>query len=197
MKNGDIFILPANYKVRRKVNLSKDKHINLVIQLCFIVIAGILMGLAFWIGFPLSNSIGLLPSLLVTVILILVYMSLHELTHAFFIKVFSGRLPSFRIRFPFLSIGSEAYFNRKKFIIIALAPVLVWGITLAALLFVVPSQIFFSVYILFIVNFAGSAGDYVQTYIALKAPTATLFQDNGIETTIYMLADNKKNPGTS
>ncbi|MDQ0429002.1 fatty acid desaturase [Planomicrobium stackebrandtii] len=197
MKNEDIFILPANYKVVRKVNLSKDKHINLVIQLCFIVIAGILMGLAFWIGFPLSNSMDLLPSLLVTVILILMYMSLHELTHAFFIKFFSGRLPSFRIRFPFLSIGSEAYFNRKKFIIIALAPALVWGITLAALLFVVPSQIFFSVYILFIVNFAGSAGDYVQSYIALKAPTATLFQDNGIETTIYMLADNKKNPGTN
>lgn len=144
MSVEDTFVLPADYVVLRKVNLAKDKHINLVIQLCFVFITMTLIGFALWTGLPLANDINPFFSLVITIFLVLIYMSLHELTHAFFIKIFSKRRPSFRIRFPFLSVGSEAYFNRRSFIAIALAPVLIWGALLILLLFFVPLQIFLS-----------------------------------------------------
>lgn len=192
MSNENTSTLPADYKAVRKVNLAKDKNIYLIIQLCFIFITVVLIGFAFWADLPLSNSMNPLFSFLTTIFMALVYMSLHELTHAFFINIFSGRRPSFRIRFPFLSVGSKTYFNRKSFIIIALAPVLIWGITLTILLFIVPLQVFLSFYILLIINFAGSAGDYIQAYIAFKSPMESLLQDNGKETTLYMPEKHKK-----
>lgn len=186
------FVLPTDYKVLRKVNLAKDKKFNLVIQLCFIFIAVILIAFAFRTDLPLSNGMNPFLSFLITIFLVLVYMSLHELTHALFIQFFSDSRPSFRFRFPFLSVGSESYFNRKSFMIIALAPVVIWGILLISLLLIVPHQIFLSIYVLLILNFAGSGGDYVQAYIGITSPPETLLQDNGKITTLYIPADSKK-----
>lgn len=197
MSNGNTSSLPTGYEVIRKINLAEDKRINLTIQLCFIFITAILIGFAFWARLPLSNDLNPFFSFLITIFLVLVYMALHELTHAFFIKVFSGRRPSFRIRLPFLSVGSETYYNRKSFVIIAIAPAFIGGISLILLLFLVPTQIFISFYILLIVNFAGSAGDYVQAYIAINSPANVLLQDNGKETSLFMPSDSKKDPGSN
>ena len=189
--------LPAGYQAKRTFDMAKDKQLNMVIQFSFLFITGFLIGFALWIGLPLSTNLNPFLSFLVTVLLVLIYMSLHELTHTLFIKIFSGSLPSFRIRFPFLSVGSEAVFKRSEFIVIALAPVLLWGALLIILLFVIPERFFLSIFALVIVNFAGSGGDYVQAYIAFNSPAHTLFQDNGKETTLFIPAENEKDPGNN
>lgn len=189
--------LPAGYQAKRTFDMAKDKQLNMVIQFSFLFITGFLIGFALWIGLPLSTDLNPFLSFLVTVLLVLIYMSLHELTHTLFIKIFSGSLPSFRIRFLFLSVGSEAVFKRSEFIVIALAPVLLWGALLIILLFVIPERFFLSIFALVIVNFAGSGGDYVQAYIAFNSPAHTLFQDNGKETTLFIPAENEKDPGNN
>src|SRR5690606_32150798 len=134
---------------------------------------------------PLSRTLNPFLSFLITVVLVFVYIALHESVYSVFIQIFCRSCPAYRIRFPFLSVGSEAYFNRRSFIIIALAPVTIWGAALISLLALVPNPLFLSVYILMIVNFAGSAGDYIQAYIALTSPADTLFQDNGKATALF------------
>ena len=197
MSTQNSVTLPADYQAIRKVNLSEDKQINQMIQFCFVFITGLLIIFALWFGLPLSTGTNPFFSFLITVVLVLIYMAFHELTHAVFIKIFSHSRPSFTVRFPFLSVGSQAYFNRKSFLVIALAPGLLWGTVLIILLFLVPDRIFLSLYILLIVNFAGSSGDYIQAYIAFKSPAETLFQDNGKETTLFVPADSKKDPGSN
>ena len=189
--------LPAGYEAGRTINLTKDKQLNMVIQFSFLFITGVLIGFALWTGSPLSTDLNPFLSFLVTILLVLIYMAFHELTHALFIKIFSGSRPSFRIRFPFLSVGGEAIFKRRDFIVIALAPVLLWGSLLLILLFIIPERFFLSIFALVIVNFAGSGGDYVQAYIAFNSPAHTLFQDNGKETTLFIPAENEKDPGNN
>ncbi|WP_298826937.1 DUF3267 domain-containing protein [uncultured Planococcus sp.] len=189
--------LPAGYEAKRTFNLAKDKHLNGMIQFSFLFITGVLISLALWTGLPLSTDLNPFLSFLVTVLLVLIYMAFHELTHALFIKFFSGSRPSFRIRFPFLSVGSEAVFKRGNFIVIALAPVLLWGTLLIILLLVIPERFFLSIFIVVIVNFAGSGGDYVQASIAFNSPAHTLFQDNGKETTLFVPSENEKDPGNN
>ena len=190
--NENTLSLPPHYHIERTINLAQDKHLNVLIQSCFVLITGILIGFALWADLPLSNSLNPLFSFLITVGLVLVYMALHEAMHAVFIKIFSDSRPVFRIRFPFLSVGSEAYFNRRSFIIIALAPATIWGVVLISLLVVVTNFLFLSVFILVVVNFAGSAGNYVQAYIALTSSANTLFQDNGKATALFTPEGNKK-----
>lgn len=189
--------LPAGYQAKRTFDMAKDKQLNTVIQFLFLFITGVLIGFALWVGLPLSTDLNPFSSFLVTVLLVFIYMALHELTHALFIKIFSGTLPSFRIRFPFLSVGSEAVFKQSHFIVIALAPVLLWGALLIIMLFIIPERSFLSIFIVMIVNFAGSGGDYVQAYIAFNSPAYTLFQDNGKETTLFVPAENEKDPGSN
>ena len=113
-------------------------------------------------------------------------MALHELTHGVFMKLLSGVKPVYFARFPFLCTGSTAYFNKKSFIIVALAPVVLWGTFLIAVLLLLPSDFFLSVYIIIGLNFAGAAGDYFQVYATSKLPSSALIQDNGKETSVYL-----------
>lgn len=57
------------------------------------------------------------------------------------------------------------------------------------LLVTLPSQFFFSVYIVTILNFAGSSGDYFQAYAVAKLPPTALIQDDGRVTTVYLPAE--------
>lgn len=195
--NENTLILPPHYRLERTIDLAQDKQLNVLIQFCFVLITGVLIGLAFWADLPLSSTLHPLFSFLITMGLVLVYMALHEAMHAVFITIFSRTRPVYRIRFPFLTVGSEAYFNRRSFIIIALAPVTIWGAVLISLLTIVPDYLFLSVFIVAIVNFAGSAGDYIQAFIALTSPAETFFQDSGKATALFTPNGNKKDSGLS
>ncbi|ANU10290.1 hypothetical protein A1A1_07387 [Planococcus antarcticus DSM 14505] len=67
MSNGNTFSLPTDYEVMRKVNLAKDKHFILLIQLCFIFTTGTLISFALWVDFPLSNGMNPFSLFLITI----------------------------------------------------------------------------------------------------------------------------------
>lgn len=125
--------LPPNYQFNMKMDLKIDKKIYIAIQGLFLFIAAIMIGLAIWLDFPTKNTWSTGVTFLVTVAMCVVYMITHELIHGFFLKMFSGIKPKYFARFPFLYTGSEAYFTQKSFNIVALAPVVIWGILLFVL----------------------------------------------------------------
>jgi len=178
--------LPASYRLNGIMDLKEDKKINMSIQITFALIVFCLIGLAKWFDFPTQNRWNTFISIAVTVMMIVVYVAVHELTHGFFIKLFSGVKPVYFALFPFVCTGSPAYFNKKSFIVIALAPVVLWGVFLIALLRILPSDFFLSVYIVIGLNFAGAAGDYFQVYATLRLPSLALIQDKGKETSIFL-----------
>ena len=61
------------------------------------------------------------------------YVVLHELVHGVCMKYFSGAPVRYGFTGLYAYAGSEAYFTKKRYFIIALAPVAVWGVVLLAL----------------------------------------------------------------
>lgn len=178
--------LPLNYKFYMKMDLKKDKKINIAIQGLFLLIVALMIGLAMWLKFPMKNNWSTGVTIVVTVAMCAVYMIMHELIHGVFLKLFSGVKPKYFARFPFLCTGSEAYFNKWSFSIVALAPVVIWGILLITILSLLPTDCFLSIYIVTALNFAGAAGDYFQVYAILKLSPTAIIQDNGKETKVFL-----------
>lgn len=112
------------------------------------------------------------------------YIILHESIHLIFMKLFSKEKLHISIKFP-ISVGSDAKFSKKQFMIIASAPVIILGIILLLLILFTPKQYTFLWSILLILNFAGSGGDYLQFFKISKYPTNTYFQDTSNETIIF------------
>ncbi len=113
------------------------------------------------------------------------YIILHEITHLLFMKIFSKEKINISIKFPTISVGSNAKFSKKQFSIIALAPVIILGSILILLILITSKEYTLLWSILLILNFAGSGGDYLQFFKICKYPTNTYFQDNSIETIIF------------
>ena len=113
------------------------------------------------------------------------YIVLHELTHLLFMKIFSKEKINISIKFPTISVGSEAKFSKRQFSIIALAPVIILRSILALLILFTSKSYTFLWSILLILNFAGSGGDYLHFFKISKYPTSTYFQDTSVETIIY------------
>ena len=113
------------------------------------------------------------------------YSILHETTHLIFMKLFSKEKINISVKFPTISVGSSAKFNKMQFTIIALAPVVILGCILLLLIIFTPKNYTFLWTILLILNFAGSGGDFMQFFKVRKYPRNTYFQDNSDETVIY------------
>lgn len=178
--------LPAGYQIHGTLDLKENKKASLAIQLVFVLIVLAMVGLAVWQGFPAPRAWSTGMVILVTVLMAFAYIALHELTHGVAMKAFSGVRPVYLFRFPFAATGSTAYFNKPSFIIIALAPVALWGAVLIALLSWLPAELFTSIYIVLGLNFAGAAGDYVQVYLVSKLPRTALIQDDGKQTRVFL-----------
>lgn len=113
------------------------------------------------------------------------YIVLHELVHGIFMKRFSGIKPNYGFTLMYAYAGSTAYFNKKHYIIIALAPIVVWGIVLTIINCFVPASWFWVVYFIQIMNISGAAGDLYVTYKFSKMPKNILVHDSGVAMTVY------------
>jgi hypothetical protein len=177
-------VLPSGYKQYSAINLS-DRKTAIKIQYAFVGIAFIIFMIARLFNFPLTSSYSGWLTALITVSLCFSYMFLHELTHGLFIQLISHEKPKYNLSFPYLTTGANVYLTRTSFIIVCLAPVVLWGLILIAALVIIPETWFFIVFIVLIVNFAGSAGDYFQFIKVLKIPKDALLKDDGHLTVVY------------
>jgi hypothetical protein len=109
--------LPPNYTLQSSYDL-KSPQLNWIIQLIFLVIAGIMVGAAFLFAWIPASSLHGLVVAAITIGLVLVYMSLHELTHGVVLSLLSKTPFRYAFRFPFLTTGSTSYYNKKSFILV-------------------------------------------------------------------------------
>lgn len=115
---------------------------------------------------------------------LLAYIALHELTHGAVMKA-CGASVRYGYKVAYAYAGSDAYFTRSAYIVIALAPVVLWGIIFAVLTACLPREWFWVVWLWQLVNISGAAGDFYCTCRILRAPRDTLVQDTGTAMTFY------------
>ena len=85
--------------------------------------------------------------------------------------------------------SNTAYFDKKSYVIITLAPIVIWGIALMILTILAPREWFWVVYFIQITNISGAAGDLYITFRFRKLPNDILINDTGVEMRVY---GNKK-----
>lgn len=113
------------------------------------------------------------------------YTALHELTHALFIIIFGCKKPSFGFSGLFAYTKADFYFSKFAYIVIALAPVVIFGIILPALAFALRDSVLPAVYTIAVINFSGAAGDLYVTARILPLPRDILVYDTGAAMHIY------------
>ena len=183
--------LPADYVPLFSIDLQKQKKLAVLVYVIAGVIAVALVVLGIFAVpeakvFDFSAGYGVyFLRLLVLVAGLFAYIVLHELVHGIFMRLFSRQ----RVKYGFTALyayaGSDAYFDKSSYIIIALAPVIVWGAVLAVICALLPPLWFWPVYIIQINNFAGAAGDFYVTARFLLLPRNILVRDTGVSMTVF------------
>lgn len=191
MKGFNPSTLPEGYAESFKLDLQKDRKTMLLVNGVALVLMLLFALLGHWIVpittlFSMEQGMGMYFARFVTLIVgYVVYMVLHELVHGICMKYYSGVKPHYGFKGMYAFAGSNAYFCKKAYIIIALAPVVVWGVVLGALCAAVPQEWFWVVYCIQIGNLSGAAGDLFVSWRLSKEPKDILVNDTGVAMTIY------------
>lgn len=183
------FTLPAGYKQIAKIDLMNNKRQFLVVNIGAIIIAAVMfLAALFWHPVSIKLAEGgiwlLLAKIIIFIAAVLVYMVCHELVHGFFIKLFSGKKAKYGLGLGYAFAGSEAYFNKVSYVIIALSPIVFWGLVLLILNILFPAW-FWVIYGVQIINVSGAMGDFYVTYRMFCLPKAILVQDTGTAMTVF------------
>ena len=184
-------ILPENYQQIKKISFTKDKKFSTYINLAaFAVAVFLVLVMRIFVPFDFSpNSsdevAGVFLKSALLCVMIFAYIILHEAVHGIFIRIISGKWGKFGFRSGFAYASSEAMFGRLEYIIIALAPIVIWGIVLGIVNMLVPFGWFWVIYVVQIINLSGAVGDVYMTYAVMKLPKESLFKDDGLDITVY------------
>ena len=179
------------YYFKKRINLRKDSTAVLVINiLCFmlmmtVALFGVFVLLAKFNKEQLYELIRW-QNFVVLVVGLLSYVLVHELLHAFAIRIFNKD-----IKLQFFSngvvslVGAERRFSKIQYIFVQLFPFLVLTVVFALCLFLLPLCVWLGFYVLLALNFGSSAGDFYMVAKILSEPRDIKILHNGIESKIY------------
>ena len=149
--------LPDGYNEIYSVDLQKSKKVALFVNVLAIIIA-VLLIVPMCFVIPLSSLFSMengmqnyIIRFAVLLVLIILYMLLHELVHGIAMKICGTKKVKYGFTGLYAFAGSDDYYDKKAYIFIALAPVVLWGIVLSVLLFVVDLEWFWIVYFIQII----------------------------------------------
>lgn len=183
--------LPSDYSELFSIDLQKDKKLAIkvnVLSLIIMLIMAISMNFVVPISdlFDISNGINrLLLRCAITFVALIAYIILHEAVHGVAMKFYGCKKVNFGFTALYAYAGSNEYFSKKPYLVIALAPVVFLGIVLLAINFFVPQDWFWVVYFIQIMNVSGAAGDLYVTTKFLQLPDDILVKDIGVSMTVY------------
>lgn len=191
MKKRAFSSLPDGYSEAYEIDLQKNKRQALIVNVGALVIMLVMVVVALIFEpieidfFDTDSLLSFLLNLGIAFLGIIIYIVLHELTHGVFMRGFSGERVKYGFTGMYAYAGSDAYFPVLPYIIIALAPVVIWGIVLLLLNIFLPTSVFWGVYFIQVQNISGAAGDLYVTVRFLREKRDILIQDSGVSMKVY------------
>ncbi len=183
--------LPDNYSEIFKLDLQNDKKTALLVNAFSFFIFAVMLAFGH-LHLPLSYlfdmSRGLSEYILRFAVMlagVVVYIILHELVHGVFMRIYSKTRPKYGFTGLYAYAGSSAYYNKKCYIIIALSPVVIWGIIIDLINAFLPDLWFWPIYFIQTANISGAAGDLYVAFQFIKMPRDILVKDIGTSMTVY------------
>ena len=184
-------ILPDGYNQIYEIDLQKDKKKSLLVNgLALVIAALMIVPMNFYIPFftLFSFEQGMTQYFIrfgVLMVSIIAYMILHELVHGITMKICGTKNVKYGFTGLYAFAGSDDYYDKKSYITIALAPVVVWGVVIAIINCLVSNEWFWVVYFIQIMNISGAAGDIYVTCRFSKMPSDILVRDHGVGMKVY------------
>ena len=179
--------LPYGYQEIFSLDLQNGKKAPMFVNMIALSIAVIIfMPLTRYLFFDMTKGFHFyILRWVVFILASLSYIILHELVHGMTMKYFGCQ----KVKYGFIGLyayaGSEDFFDKKSYIVIALAPVVLWGIVLLIINLLVSDEWIWIVYLIQITNISGAAGDFYVTAKFLKMPEDILVKDRGVSMTVY------------
>lgn len=189
--------LPLEYEKIKEINLVTDKKAATIVNtISFIlIIVMIILGAYMYGKSRLANLLLLdersdllhfIIKVLMIIALCAIYVIFHEAIHAFLMKAFCGNSKvTMGYRFFYAYAASDGYYDKRAYNIIAVAPLLFFGVVLSILCAVVPIEWFWTFYIVQIFNFSAASGDIYVFFLISRMPKNILVRDNGTEIIVY------------
>ncbi|MBQ6862726.1 MAG: DUF3267 domain-containing protein [Clostridia bacterium] len=181
-------VLPEGYEEFYSLDLQKDKQKALLVNGLALAI-GVLMAVPMHFTVPITTlfdiSEGYIIRMLSLALLSVGYLILHELVHGVAMKICGTKKVKYGFTDLYAFAGSEDFYPKKPYIFIALAPVVLWGIVLAVVNFLVPTEWCWIIYLVQIMNISGAAGDFFVTYKFSQFPDTILVKDYGVGMVVY------------
>lgn len=183
--------LPEGYGEFYSIDLQKNKKMSLLVNLSAVIIAVLLVvPMLFLVPisslFVMDNGLGsYLTRFIALIVLMIAYMVLHELTHGIAMKICGTKKVKYGFTGLYAFAGSDDYYNKRSYIFIALAPIVLWGVVIAIINPFVPIEWFWVVYFLQVINLSGAAGDLIVTIKFSGFPKDILIRDYGVGMTVF------------
>lgn len=185
-------VLPEGYEELYSLDLQKDKQKALLVNGIALAI-GVLMAVPMHFAVPITTlfdiSEGYIIRMLSLALLSVGYLILHELVHGVAMKICGTKKVKYGFTGLYAFAGSEDFYPKKPYIFIALAPVVLWGIVLAVVNFLVPTEWCWIIYLVQIMNLSGAAGDFFVTIKFSQFPDDILVKDHGVGMVVYSKHD--------
>lgn len=186
-------ILPNGYNEVKKISFTENKRFSVIINIaalivCVIMIAPMLIIVPLETLFHISSDEDVKLLIIKMAVLALseyLYIILHEAIHGIFIRIISGKWGKFGFKSVYAYASCDTYLGKKEYIIIALAPIVIFGILLGVMSVLVSAEWFWVVYLVQITNISGAVGDVYVTYTIARLPKDTLIFDTGLEMTVF------------
>ena len=183
--------LPEGFFKREQIDLKANKKLFIFINVIALVF-GALLGVGMHLIVPIQTIFsfegGPLRFILRFLALLVgsfLYILLHELTHAAAMKAFGTKKVKLGITATYAYAGSDDYYLKRPYLIITLAPVVLFGAILGILQLIVPRDFFWVVWWIQISNLAGATGDFYVSIRFRKLPKHALIHDHGVGMTVY------------
>ena len=183
--------LPNGYKEILSVNFQKEKKTMLLINFMAIIVA-LIMAVLMHFFVPVFTlfdfSKGFLDIFIRFVTLIIgnvLYFVFHEFIHGMAMKICGTKKVKYGFNGIYAFAASDDYYDKKSYLMIAMAPVVFFGIFLAVLNCIVPTHWFWVVYLIQISNVSGAMGDFYVALYFRKLPADALLQDVEVGTKVY------------
>jgi fatty acid desaturase len=179
--------LPEGYTLSKQINLQTDIKLMLLINgLAALIMIVMIVAAVLFVPFSFVIDGRTLVTMLIFVVAIVAYMVAHELVHGIFFKRFSGEKPKYGFTGMYAYAHCDYYFGKKEYLIIGLAPIVLFFFVFTALIFILPRELFWFVYLLQVFNISGGAGDLYVTNLLRKYPADTLIHDTGVGMEMYV-----------
>ena len=183
--------LPEGYREFYSIDLQNNKKVLLIVNFLAVIIAVLLLfPMLFLVPisslFDMDKGLGNYVLRFITlIVLTIAYMILHEITHGIAMKICGTKKVKYGFTGLYAFAGSNDYYNKKSYIFIALAPIVLWGLVIAIINPFVPLEWFWVVYFLQTINMSGAAGDLFVTIKFSGFPEDILIRDYGVGMTVF------------